>query len=91
MMLGQGRFSGGSYTTAQMVVTLTQLVQRPVVDRTGLTGKFDWDIRYSEDQNNTDLPSIYAALPEQLGLKLNAVRGPVEMLIVDHVEQPTPD
>jgi uncharacterized protein (TIGR03435 family) len=64
---------------------------RPVVDKTGLDGAFDFTLDWtldSEAEKSADHPpSIFVALQEQLGLKLEARRGPVEVLIVDHVER----
>jgi uncharacterized protein (TIGR03435 family) len=91
MSLGPDLYTAGHATIPQMVETLKGLAGRPVVDRTGLTGAFDLELHYSEDQKNTDLPSLYAALQEQLGLKLNTVRGHLDVLVIDHVEHPTED
>jgi bla regulator protein blaR1 len=67
-------------------------LNRVVIDRTGLSGRFDWHLLWESDPNaTTDTPSIYTALQEQLGLKLDTQRGPVEVVVVDHVERPTPD
>jgi uncharacterized protein (TIGR03435 family) len=64
---------------------------RPVVDKTGLDGVFDFTLEWtldSEAEKSPDHPpSIFVALQEQLGLKLEARKGPVEVLIVDHVEK----
>jgi uncharacterized protein (TIGR03435 family) len=66
---------------------------RPVVDNTGLTGKYDFTLEYTPaDHTATDesgRPSIFTALEEQLGLKLVPMRQPVEVLVVDSIEQPT--
>jgi uncharacterized protein (TIGR03435 family) len=74
---------------------LTQLLgnatDRIVVDHTGLTGGFDIDLEWSPDQTASDKPSIFTAVQEQLGLKLESTKGPVEVLVIDHVERPTPD
>ena len=85
---------------------LSQRVQRIVVDKTGLTGRYSFNIEFTPDQMpppgaappgvqlpavNPDGPSIFTALQEQLGLKLESTRGPVETLVIDSIEQPTPD
>jgi uncharacterized protein (TIGR03435 family) len=66
---------------------------RPVVDKTGLTGKYDFVLEYTPaDHAATDesgRPSIFTALEEQLGLKLVATKQPVEVLVVDSMEKPT--
>jgi uncharacterized protein (TIGR03435 family) len=64
---------------------------RPVVDKTGLEGAFDFTLDWTPDSDaqasETAPLSIFVALQEQLGLKLEAQKGPVEVLIVDHVEK----
>jgi uncharacterized protein (TIGR03435 family) len=100
-----GRVSAREMTMAQWAVTLTQFVGRPVVDRTGLQGGFDFDIEWTPDNLQAGAPgappapgvsfvdpngpSIFTALQEELGLKLEPARGPVEVLVVDRVERPT--
>jgi uncharacterized protein (TIGR03435 family) len=65
---------------------------RPVVDRTGLTGRFDFTLTWApEGSTDTDAPSIFTALQEQLGLKLEPTTGPVDVLVIDSVERPIPD
>lgn len=59
-------------------------LSRPVVDKTGLDGVFDFTLQWTTDPEG---PSIFAALQEQLGLKLEAKKGPVEVLVVDHAEK----
>ena len=68
---------------------------RPVIDKTGLTGTFDVHLRWARDPGTLDVPadpgapSIFDAVQEQLGLKLEPGRGPVEYMVVDHVERPS--
>jgi uncharacterized protein (TIGR03435 family) len=67
-------------------------VGAPVSDDTTLTGTFDFDIQWSNDLTPAnDLTSIYTALQEQLGLKLEKRRVPAELFIVDRFERPSPD
>jgi len=80
-------------------------VGRLVVDRTGLTGTFDIDLRWTPDSAFTDrnqsaapLPSLdgnepplFTAIQEQLGLKLERTKGPVDVLVIDRVARPTPN
>ena len=79
------------------------LLDRPVIDKTGLTGKFDIHLEFSGDDtppalrrpeapsaaSDTSGPTIFAAIQEQLGLKLVPAKGPVESLVIDHVEKPS--
>jgi uncharacterized protein (TIGR03435 family) len=69
---------------------------RQVIDRTNLSGTFTFEIRFapptvSATNNDGGLPSMFAALEEQLGLKLESTRAPLEVLVIDSVERPTPD
>ena len=68
---------------------LQSLTGRPVVDRTGLTGTFDIDLKWSA--TGDDGPSIFTALQEQLGLKLEPSKGPFEVVVIDAIRRPTPD
>jgi uncharacterized protein (TIGR03435 family) len=69
-------------------------VDRPVVDRTGLTGTYDIQLeatpefRINRDSGSEDV-SIFTAVQEQLGLKLEPAKAPVQVLIIDHIESPT--
>jgi uncharacterized protein (TIGR03435 family) len=72
--------------------TLAGIVDRLVVDKTGLAGSFDGDLTWTPDPNvDTSGPSIFTALQEQLGLKLESARGPIEVLVIDGAELPTAD
>ena len=97
-MLVAGMVSARAITMELFIVRLSAFVGRPVVDRTGLTGDFDLDLSYTPEFPRrgaigvpTDGPSIFTALQEQLGLKLESQRGPVDVFVIDRVEQPTPD
>jgi uncharacterized protein (TIGR03435 family) len=78
---------------------------RRVIDRTGLTGSFDIELTFDPAPaakappgapvgpapTDDAKPSIFTALQEQLGLKLEATRGPVDVLVIDQAERPTPN
>ena len=69
-------------------------VDRPVVDQTGLAGMFGFTLTFasfSTAPNLSNNPSIFTALQEQLGLKLEPARGQVELLVIDSFEQPAPN
>jgi uncharacterized protein (TIGR03435 family) len=81
-----------------LVLTLSSIVQRLVVDRTGLTGAYDFELRWTPEgpaaavaSANSDSPSIFTAIEEQLGLRLQSAKAPVAVVVIDHVERPTPD
>jgi len=71
--------------------TLAAILKSTVVNKTGFTGMFDLHLEYApvEDTDDTARPSIFTALQEQLGLRLESAKGPVEVLVVDHVERPS--
>jgi uncharacterized protein (TIGR03435 family) len=86
---------------------LSNMLDRPVIDKTGLARRFDFHLEYAPDSAglkgrggvvdpgapalsaDTLGPSIFTALQEQLGLKLSADKGPVEVIVIDHVEKPS--
>lgn len=89
---GGGRITIKAGRTDDLVIGLTSDVDRAVVNKTGLTGKYDIDLKWTTDdrQGTPDAgPSIFTALEEQLGLKLMPTKGPVDVLVVDHVERPS--
>jgi uncharacterized protein (TIGR03435 family) len=77
----------------QLVLQLAGTGGRYVVNQTGLTGRYaftlDWWPANRIPPPDSDAPSMFKALEEQLGLKLEAARGPVEMLVIDHAEKPS--
>lgn len=89
---------GGNRTMAQLAEMLSTPAGRDVLDRTGLTGTFDVRLRWRPDAGLTTAPdapdagvSLFTAVQEQLGLKLESTRAPLEVLVIDSVERPTPD
>jgi uncharacterized protein (TIGR03435 family) len=98
-----GSMSGRGVTMLTLTVNLSVFVGRTVVDRTGFADTFDCDLTWSPDfvsqvrvdglpeRSASGGPSLFSALQEQLGLKLESTKGPVKVLVVDHVELPTPD
>lgn len=99
-----GRIIFNGVSMLRLTGVLSQFVNRPVVDRTNLTGDFVLELQWAPEQPQPpdagrsdtsqlpgDLPSIFTAPQEQLGLKLESTRGPVEVLVIDSVEQPAPN
>ncbi len=69
---------------------------RYVIDKTGLAGRYDFELRWTPDDTPADSPlaggpSIFTAVEEQLGLKLEPATAPVDVLVIDHAEQPSPN
>ena len=100
-----GRIRFGGFPLALFTNSLSNQVGRAVVDRTGLTGNWDFELSFAPPPMPTgalppgvepppadpNAPDLFSALQEQLGLKLEATRGPVEVMVADSVLQPTPD
>lgn len=109
MMMGPDRLTAMGVPISQMAPVLSRMLGRTVVDKTGLTRKFDIKMQWTPDQAQLQLmappggllpgapapqfdpngPSIFTALQEQLGLKLESQKGPVDLLVIDHVERPS--
>lgn len=90
-----GHWSLREMTMARFAERLVGSLGRPVLDRTRLDGAFDIDLTYSPDNPVVDTshapnaPSLMTALREQLGLRLESTRAPVEVLVIDRVQRPT--
>jgi len=87
--------TAGGYPMVEFRRFLTGQTQRVVIDRTGLRGAWDFELTFTPPDvaaaASTDTPSLFTALQEQLGLKLEATRGPAEVLVVDRIQRPMPD
>lgn len=77
-----------SSSAADFAKLLATSAGRPVIDKTGLQGLFDFKVEFSGAMEG---PSLFTAIQEQLGLRLTAARGLVEVLVIDHVERPSPN
>jgi uncharacterized protein (TIGR03435 family) len=93
LMWNPGRMLGRRVTLDLLAAELSTLVNRVVVNRTGLTNMFDLDLDWTPDSGrsfgNPDAPGLFTALGEQLGLRLDSSRGPADVVVVDAVERPT--
>jgi uncharacterized protein (TIGR03435 family) len=76
---------------AQLAHSLEGNMHRPVSDQTGLQGNYDFRLEYGDDSTTGDAPALSTALEDTAGLKLNTGKGPVEYLVVDHVDKPSPN
>jgi uncharacterized protein (TIGR03435 family) len=84
------RFTNTSMADFALVMQFD--TDRPVVDQTGIAGRYDFQLRWTFDETRTDAnapPGLFTAIQEQLGLKLEAVKAPTEALVVDKVERPS--
>ena len=101
-MPGMIRMGGMPISTFPQM--LSNMTGRLVLDRTGLTGNWDFMLKFAAEQRgqpppgerplpaiDPDAPSIFTALQEQLGLKLESTKAPVEVTVIDSIEHPTED
>ena len=90
-----GRLVSGGFGFAEFLAALSTQLGRQVVDRTELSGRWDFFVTYRQDTvtagvaPDPDAPDLFTALQEQLGLELEPTRGPVEAFVIDRVERPT--
>jgi bla regulator protein blaR1 len=110
MFMGREGLTVQGIPIADLVRHLSRQLGRTVVDKTGLTGKYDFTLKWTPDERQAPMfkgaegsqpgtggtaapessgPSIFTAIQEQLGLKLESEKGPVNILIIDHVEKPS--
>jgi uncharacterized protein (TIGR03435 family) len=103
---GQGAWTANNVSIVSLVHLLSERLGRPVSDKTGLIGKYDFKLTYVPEPTqqvfgapppetlppvDSNAPSIFTALQEQLGLKLESARGSVEVLVIDNAERPKPN
>lgn len=99
-----GHIRSNGLQLSALAAALMSQVERVVVDQTGLSGGWDLELQFAAPApaNSTtgvterpatspDAPSIYTAVQEQLGLKLEPAKGQVEMLVIESVDRPTAD
>jgi uncharacterized protein (TIGR03435 family) len=89
----------GSNSVALLAEELAKVVGRVVVDKTGIDGRYDLILKWTPDdvaapgsngtEGSSSGPSIFTAIQEQLGLKLESQKGPVQVLVIDHIEMPS--
>jgi uncharacterized protein (TIGR03435 family) len=110
MRMGRGDLTAQGLSMSTVVRLLSQQLGRTVLDKTGLTGIYNFTLKWTPDESqdgpfrgpepgqpgsgsspSSDFsgPSIFTAIQEQLGLKLEPQKGPVEVLVIDHVEKPS--
>jgi uncharacterized protein (TIGR03435 family) len=79
------------FTMRSITAMLGTQLKAPVVDRTGLTGTYDFTIQFNADNSSEPdaYPTLFSAIQEQLGLKLESAKGPLDTLVIDHVERPS--
>jgi uncharacterized protein (TIGR03435 family) len=103
---GLGPCTATNADIGALVRMLSQMLGRPVRDKTGLANKYDYTLTFAPEPTqlapgapapdavqpvDSNAPSIFTALQEQLGLKLESTKGPVEVLVVDNADKPEPN
>jgi len=102
MINGMTRFANPRCSMATFAIVLSSLLDRPVIDRTGLSGTFDIDLTFQPGvepladgpENNFapvagGAPALFTAVQETLGLRLQSTRDPMQFIVVEHWEKPT--
>jgi uncharacterized protein (TIGR03435 family) len=84
---GKVTIMGTNTTMARLAEYLSGQAGRPVLDHTGLTGAYDFVVEWAGDDSSG--PSVFAALQEQLGLRVEGAKGPIDMIVVDRAERPS--
>ena len=81
--------TGRRATMLQFADSLQKVLRVAVLDQTGLTGKYYFAFQYAQEEHPDDvaLPSLFTAIQKELGLKLEKHKGPVEMLVIDHIDK----
>jgi len=103
-VLGRNRFDATKVSLADLAIAFSRVLGRTVIDKSGRTEGFDIHLTFApyetaprserpgdpdRQANPTDAPDLFAAVQEQLGLKLESTKGPVEVLVIDHAEKPS--
>jgi uncharacterized protein (TIGR03435 family) len=78
---------------SELALQLTYFLDRPVVDQTGLACRYDFQLRWTFDESRepsdgSAAPTVFTAIQEQMGLKLDAVRTATDVMVIDKVERP---
>jgi len=106
MFMGPNSLTGGRMKMEQFITGLSNILGRPVIDKTGFTGTFDVQLTFSPEGTafagglpglpaglappvDNSLPSIFTAVQEQLGLKVESGKGPGQVLVIDYAEKPS--
>ena len=104
-MLGLGPWAHAHRDTAcRKLIMQGAVMDKPVVDHTGLTARYDFNLNWTPDESQFEAmggfkppsaddtnapPALSTAMQEQLGLKLEPVKAPIQILVVDHIERPS--
>jgi uncharacterized protein (TIGR03435 family) len=87
--VGPGKFTAHHCKMSGLAFSLSGKADRMVIDKTGLTGEYDVELTWAPDGQPDAGPSIFTAVQEQLGLKLEPAKAPVDVVVIDHLERPS--
>jgi uncharacterized protein (TIGR03435 family) len=90
--MGRGCIRSDGMEISNLVASLSNPVGRLIIDNTGLKRKYRFDLTWTwnDEPNSGDKgPSLFTALQEQLGLKLEPAKAPVQVIVTDHIERPS--
>jgi uncharacterized protein (TIGR03435 family) len=89
----RGTITGKAVGVGLLALNLSNSLERPVIDKTGLNGKYDFELKWTPGSDfptsDADAPLLFTALSERLGLRLESQKGAVEIFVIDRVEKPT--
>jgi uncharacterized protein (TIGR03435 family) len=90
----RGVIKGRDVTIAEfgdMLWSQREIDSRKILDQTGLTGRYDLTLRWAsvDDPRESDGPSLFTAIQEQLGLKLESTKSPMDVMVIEHIERPS--
>lgn len=88
-IFGGGGIAGDNISMPQFAARLSGYLERPVVDRTGLQGSYDFLVKYDTDDATPDVTASILVSIQELGLKLESGKGPVETIVIDRAERPS--
>jgi uncharacterized protein (TIGR03435 family) len=86
---GKREVVGRKLTAAGLARFLSGQIGRTIIDQSGLAGKYDFKLTWAADMGDTTGPSLFTALQDQLGLKLDSSKAPVEVVVVDSAQKPS--
>jgi uncharacterized protein (TIGR03435 family) len=101
MMMGNGKVTATDAQLSMLVTALSRNLGRTIIDKTGLTGNYDFSLQWAPNEGSAAPgpdgaasavdpgASIFTAVQEELGLKLESTKGPVDVIVIDHIERPT--
>jgi uncharacterized protein (TIGR03435 family) len=105
MMINNGEVTANNAQLSMLVTVLSRTLGRTVIDKTGLSGTYDFSLTFAPEDGGSQqpgaaggalpaspsdsAPSIFTAMQEQLGLKLESTKGPVDVIVIDHIEKPS--